>query len=73
MQGGGMEKLLTTADVSKLLGISRTTLVRYIYEGKDGLKLKARRLGRGYRFLPEDVDAFIEASEVKDDSATINA
>ncbi|AYN56854.1 helix-turn-helix DNA-binding domain protein [Arthrobacter phage Andrew] len=63
----GLESLMTAAEVAAVLRApSSKTVTRYRQQGK----LRAVRIGRGYRFDPRDVEAFIEAlrAEGKNDA-----
>ena len=48
------QNLLTVDQVAERLGAHRKTVLRYIHEGR----LKATRVGKAYRILPADLDAF---------------
>jgi len=48
-------ELLSTQEVCKFLGIDRTTLYRHIREGK----LKARRIGRSYKILKQNLVEYL--------------
>lgn len=49
------EILLSTSDVSKILGVSARTIRHYIEDGK----LKARRIGGRYKVLENEVIQFL--------------
>lgn len=51
------QKLLTTSEVSEMLGVPTATLYRWRYEGKGPAGF---RVGRHTRYRQEDVDQFIE-------------
>jgi excisionase family DNA binding protein len=54
-----MDKLLTVEEVAGKLQVHWQTILSYIKSGK----LRAVKLGRGYRIDPEDLSSFIEASK----------
>ena len=54
-------KMLSTADAAKYLGITSRTLYRFIDEGL----IAGYRFGRVIRLKQTDVDAFIEASRIE--------
>jgi excisionase family DNA binding protein len=49
------KKLLTVAEASALLGLSRTTTYQLIHEGS----LKSIKLGRSRRIPTQEIDAFL--------------
>jgi len=49
------QKVLTTSEAMEYLRTTRVTIFKMIKEGK----LKANKVGRGYRFIKEDLDKFI--------------
>jgi excisionase family DNA binding protein len=53
-------KLLMPVEVAKTLRVNVLTVYSYIRRGD----LKAIRLGRGYRIMPEDLALFIESKKV---------
>jgi len=57
----GLPKMMITKEVLETLRIGRTTLYRYIEQGK----LRAYKYGRDLRFKESDIKAFIEAHEKK--------
>lgn len=48
--------LLTSEDVSRILGVHRNTVRRLVRRGQ----LRAIHVGRLPRFRPEDLDAYLE-------------
>ncbi len=54
-----MEKLLTVEQVASLLQVHWQTILNYIKAGK----LRAVKLGRGYRIDPADLKRFIESQK----------
>ena len=48
-------ELLSTREVCEFLGIDRTTLYRIIQRGE----LKARRIGRGYKVLKQNLVKYL--------------
>ncbi|MBI4185987.1 MAG: helix-turn-helix domain-containing protein [Chloroflexi bacterium] len=57
----GDNSLLTPEQVSGILRVHILTVYSYIRRGK----LDAIRLGRSYRIVPRDLEAFIESSRIK--------
>lgn len=55
------QPLFTTKDVMRILSISQRTLYYWIEQGK----LHPVRIGRGYRFKPEEIEALINESKVE--------
>ena len=49
------ERVLTTQDAMEYLKTTRPTLIKMVKEGK----LKANKIGRGYRFLQEELDKYL--------------
>jgi len=56
-----MDKFLTVEEVAEKLQVHWQTILTYIKSGK----LRAVKLGRGYRIDPEDLHSFIEAMKTK--------
>jgi len=56
-----MDKFFTVEQVAKKLQIHWQTVLTYIKSGK----LKALKLGRGYRIDPRDLENFIESNKTK--------
>lgn len=56
-----MEKLFTVEQVASTLQVHWQTVLTYIKSGK----LRAVKLGRGYRIDPKDLDVFIESIKTK--------
>lgn len=56
-----MEKLLTVEQVALTLQVHWQTVLNYIKSGK----LRAVKLGRGYRITPKDLEDFIESIKTK--------
>ncbi len=56
-----MEKFLTVEEVAQKLQVHWQTILSYIKSGK----LRAVKLGRGYRIDPEDLNDFIEKIKTK--------
>ncbi len=56
-----MEKFLTVEEISTMLQIHWQTVLTYIKSGK----LRAVKLGRGYRIDPADLNTFIEQLKTK--------
>jgi len=56
-----MDKFFTVEQVAKKLQIHWQTVLTYIKSGK----LKALKLGRGYRIDPKDLENFIESNKTK--------
>lgn len=54
-----MDNLLTVEEVAKKLQVHWQTILSYIKSGK----LRAVKLGRGYRIDPQDLTSFIEANK----------
>lgn len=50
------QKLLKVAEVTEILQVHWQTVLTYIKEGK----LKAVKIGRGYRVTKKDLEEFIE-------------
>ena len=57
-----MDTLLTVEQVAQILQVHWQTVLTYIKSGK----LKALKLGRGYRIDPKDLEAFIENNKTKE-------
>jgi excisionase family DNA binding protein len=58
------EEWLTTGQAAELLGVHRSTLLRYVEEGR----LPARRLPTGhYRVRREDLEKLLEQGEQPED------
>jgi len=55
---GGVDPLLTVADVAKILRLSMRSVRRLIAENK----LCVIRIGRAVRVRPQDLNAFLDAS-----------
>jgi len=53
------QKLLSTAQVAELLGITRETVADYAFNNV----IPAARIARRWRFEQDDVDAFIRRSQ----------
>jgi len=53
--------MLTTKELLQVLRIGRTTLYRYMDQGK----IRAYKYGRDLKFKESDIKAFIEAHEKK--------
>lgn len=56
-----MNTLLTVEQVANTLQVHWQTVLTYIKSGK----LKAVRLGRGYRIDPKDLEDFINSNKTK--------
>lgn len=56
-----MDTLLTVEQVAQTLQVHWQTVLTYIKSGK----LKALKLGRGYRIDPKDLETFIESNKTK--------
>jgi len=56
-----MERLLTVEQVSSILQVHWQTVLTYIKSGK----LRAAKLGRGYRVTQEDLEDFVESIKTK--------
>lgn len=56
-----METFLTIEQVASRLQLHWQTVLTYIKSGK----LRAMKLGRGYRIDPKDLDVFIESIKTK--------
>ncbi len=56
-----MDKFLTVEEIATKLQVHWQTVLTYIKSGK----LRAVKLGRGYRIDPEDFNSFIEALKTK--------
>jgi excisionase family DNA binding protein len=56
--GGAIEPLMTADEVAAALGVNR----KFVYARAAAGALRAYKLGPQYRFRPEDVRAFLEAS-----------
>jgi excisionase family DNA binding protein len=56
--GGAMEPLMTADEVAAALGVNR----KFVYARHHSGALRGYKLGPHYRFRPEDVRAFLEAS-----------
>jgi excisionase family DNA binding protein len=54
---GFMNRLLTISETAKVLGVSRTTIYRFINDGK----LKSVRVGCRLRFRQQDIEDFVNA------------
>jgi len=52
----GAMKVYTVQEVARILRVSPLTVLRYIKLGK----LKARRIGRGYRITERDLALFLD-------------
>ena len=52
-------ELLTTQEVCEVLGITRLTFYRLIENGE----LKAKKIGRGYRVLKEDLLGYLKKGD----------
>jgi excisionase family DNA binding protein len=63
--GSRIEKLLTIADVARVLGISRASVYRLMRSGE----LSAIRVGKRARFEPTDVRAYLERHREKEPAA----
>jgi len=56
-----MDTFLTVGQVAQKLQIHWQTVLRYIKNNK----LRAAKLGRGYRIDPKDLDKFVEQLKTK--------
>ncbi len=56
-----MEKFLTVEEIATKLQVHWQTVLKYIKSGK----LRALKLGRGYRIDPADLNTFIEQLKTK--------
>ncbi len=56
-----MDKFLTVKEISEKLQVHWQTVLTYIKSGK----LRAVKLGRGYRVDPDDFTKFIEGMKTK--------
>lgn len=56
-----MDKFLTVEEIASKLQVHWQTVLTYIKSGR----LRAVKLGRGYRIDPEDFNSFIEALKTK--------
>lgn len=56
----GGPRLMSTGEVSAILGVSERTLRRMTTSGQ----IRHRRIGRTVRFLLADVEAYLEAAAV---------
>jgi excisionase family DNA binding protein len=63
--GGIMERLMTADEVAAALGVHR----KFVYARVHAGALRGYKLGPQYRFRPEDVRAFVEASVAAPDAA----
>jgi excisionase family DNA binding protein len=63
--GGVIEPLMTADEVAAALGVNR----KFVYARVHAGKLRGYKLGSQYRFRPEDVRAFVEASVAAPDAA----
>lgn len=54
-----MEETLKVSDVCKVLNCSKTTVYRYVQAGK---LRPAFKIGRGFRFTPEEIERFQHAA-----------
>jgi excisionase family DNA binding protein len=54
-----MQKLLTENEVAELIGITRVTIWKHRRAGR----LRFLKVGRVIRYRPEDVAAFLDASQ----------
>jgi excisionase family DNA binding protein len=50
-----MDKLLNSTQVAEIIGVGRETILDYVAAGR----LLGSKIGKRYRFLPEDVAAFV--------------
>jgi len=56
-----IENFFTVEEVAKKLQVHWQSVLNYIKQGK----LRALKLGRGYRIDPKDLDIFIEQMKTK--------
>lgn len=54
-----IEKIYTVKEVSEILKVHFQTILGYIKDGK----LKAMKIGKGYRISQKDLDKFLEDSK----------
>ena len=59
-RGENVEKLLTTAEAAGILGIDPQIVRDYVREKK----IPASWIGKGYKFKPSDIEAYIEKQKV---------
>ncbi|TET40590.1 MAG: DNA-binding protein [Dehalococcoidia bacterium] len=57
----GNSSVLTSQQVAKILQVHVLTIYSYIRQGK----IRAVRLGRSYRIIPEDLMLFIDSNRIK--------
>ena len=50
-----MQKLLSSQAAAELLGVQRTTVIKYALEGK----INASHFGRAWRFDPDELAQFV--------------
>jgi excisionase family DNA binding protein len=55
-----LHKLLNAKEATEILGISRSSLYKLVRQGE----VQAIRFGKSVRFLPEDIEAYIQKSKV---------
>jgi excisionase family DNA binding protein len=63
--GGAIEPMMTADEVAAALGVHR----KFVYARVHAGALRGYKLGSQYRFRPEDVRAFVEASVAPPDPA----
>ena len=61
---------MTVAEVAKRCRRDHSAVVRWIKVGVDGVKLKARRVGRNWEILISDLNEFIDTLTAKSLPAT---
>ncbi len=54
------DKILTTDEASKYLKTTKKALLKLVHEGK----IKGNKLGRGYRFLREELENYLRCETV---------
>ncbi len=55
------DKVLTTKEATKYLKTTKQTLLKMVHERR----IKANRIGKGYRFLQEELDKYLRGENEK--------
>lgn len=61
-----MQKLLSSREVSDLIGVTQETVQDYVNTGR----LIGSKIGQRFKFRPEDVEDFVRANRKKANHAT---
>ena len=60
------ERVLTTREATEYLKTTKQTLLKMVHEGK----IRGNRIGRGYRFLQDELDKYLRGETEKQEAVT---